>query len=74
VNGDGKLKSRKFWLTVAVGVIGVVANALGMPPEKWQPLADWLTTVLGVGVGGLAVVDAVKAVATAIVTKKNGGA
>ncbi len=72
MNGESKLKSRKFWLTVVVGVLGVLANALGMPPEKWEPLTDWLTTVLITGVGGLAVVDASKEIGAAI-AKRNGG-
>lgn len=67
--GVEKLKSRKFWITVAVGCVGVVANALGVTPEHWQPIADWLQNLLFGYLASQGVVDVAKVVAEAKAAK-----
>lgn len=70
---EGKLTSRKWWLTVAIACVGVIANALGVTPEHWQPIADWLTKILFGYLASQGAVDVAKAVTNGIAAKKNGG-
>ena len=69
---EGKLTSRKWWLTVGIACIGVIANALGVTPEHWQPIADWLTKILFGYLASQGTVDAAKAIAAGMAAK-NGG-
>lgn len=64
-----KLKSRSFWLTTGLLVVGVVLQQLGVAPEKWQSFMDSVTPML-LGWFGLNATEHVK---NAIVAKKNGG-
>jgi len=70
---EGKLTSRKWWLTVGIACVGVIANALGVTPEHWQPIADWLTKILFGYLASQGAVDVAKAVTNGIAAKKNGG-
>lgn len=37
---------RKTWITIVVGVMGVLAKALGLPDDQWQQVSDWLLQLL----------------------------
>jgi len=67
-----KAMGRKTWITIVVGVAGVLAKALGLPDDQWQQVADWLLQLLMAYFGANVLEHGTEAV-KALVAKKNGG-
>ncbi len=63
-----KLKSRKLWLVAGLALLGSVMTQLGMDPEQWGTMSEWLLKMTAVYVGG----NAVEHVTEAIKAKKAG--
>lgn len=61
-----KLKSRKFWMVAGLSLLGSVAMQLGMDPDQWATISEWLLKMTAVYVGG----NVVEHVAQAIKAKK----
>lgn len=49
----GKLKSKKFWVTIATGVVTVFAESLGVKPDHVQ----WLVGLVGAYLLGQGIAD-----------------
>lgn len=44
--GWDKMKSRKLWITVIVGSLGVLATQLGVEIDQWEKVSEWLLKLL----------------------------
>jgi len=66
-----KAMGRKTWITIVVGVLGILAKALGLPDDQWQQVSDWLLNLLLAYFGANVLEHGTEAV-KALVAKKNG--
>ena len=59
-----KLKSRKLWVVAGLALLGSVMTQIGMDPDQWANVSDWLMKLAGLyilGNVGEHVADAMKA-------------